>query len=152
MPRSPPAGCPSWRLTPGKALSYRSEAPTFRPGARRPGVRVGALSPAKPCATVPRRQLFAPASAGGPSELAPHPRQSLELPSRGANILPRSPPVGRPSWRLTPGKALSYRSEAPTRLPSLWLNLRKMFSSCGSYRCMDGPMYLELQTCINLIN
>ena len=177
MPQSSPAVHPSWRLTPGKALCHRSEAPTFCPRARRPSARVGASSPVKPYATVPRRQLFVPEPAGGSSELAPHPRQILVPPFRGANFLSQSPPVDRPSWRLTPGKslchrfeaptfcprarrwivrvgaspsgkALNYRHEATTRLPSLWLNLRKMLSSCESCRCMNGPICLELQTCI----
>ena len=117
LSRSLPTVRPSWRLIPGKALCHRSEAPTFCPRACRPSVRVGASLPAKPYATVPRRQLYAPKSAGRPSELAPHFRQSLELPFRGANILPQSPPTVRPSWRLTPGKAWSYRFEAPTFLP-----------------------------------
>ena len=116
-PRSQPAVRPSWRLTPGKALSYRFEAPTFCPGVCRWGARVGASPPAKPYATVTRRQLFAPEPAGRPPELAPHPRQSLMPPFRGANFLPRSPPMDRPSWRLTPGNALCHRSEAPTFLP-----------------------------------
>ena len=148
MPQSPPAVRPSWRLTPGKVLCHRFEAPTFCPGARLPSARVGAS-----------------------------PRQSLMPPFRGANFLSQSPPVDRPSWRLTPGKslchrfeaptfcprvcrwgarvgaspsgkALNYRHEATTRLPSLWLNLRKMLSSCESCRCMNGPICLELQTCI----
>ena len=117
LSQSPPVGRPSWRLTPGKALSYRFEAPTFCPGARRPSARVGASPPAKPYATVPRRQLFAPEPADGPPELAPHPRQSLMPPFRGANILPQSPPAVRPSWRLILGKALCHRSEAPTFCP-----------------------------------
>ena len=117
LSQSPPVGRPSWRLIPGKALNHRSEAPTFCPRARRWAARVGASSPAKPYATVLRRQLFAPEPVGGAPELAPHSRQSLMPPFRGANILSRSPPVGRPSWRLTPGKALCHRSEAPTFAP-----------------------------------
>ena len=117
MPRSQPAGRPSWRLTPGKVLCYRFEAPTFYPGACRPSARVGASSLAKPYATVPRRQLFVPEPAVRPSELAPHSRQSLMPPFRGANFMPRSLPAVRPSWRLTPGKALCHRSEAPTLCP-----------------------------------
>ena len=148
LPQSPPAVRPSWRLIPGKALCHRSEAPTFCPRARRWIVRVGASPPANPYATVPRRQHFISAPAGRPPELAPRSRQSLEPPSRGANFLSQSPPMDRPSWRLTPGKALNYRHEATTRLPSLWLNLRKMLSSCESCRCMNGPICLELQTCI----
>lgn len=114
---SPPVVHPSWRLTPGKALSYRFEAPTFCPGARRPSARVGASLPAKPYATVTRRQLFVLEPADGPPELAPRSRQSLEPPFRGANFMPRSPPDGHPSWRLIPGKALCHRSEAPTFCP-----------------------------------
>ena len=125
MPRSPPMDRPSWRLTPGKALSYRFEAPTFCPGVCRWGARVSASPPAKPYATVPRRQPFAPDPAGRPPELAPHSRQSLELPFRGANFLPRSPPVGRPSWRLTSGKALCHRSEAPTLCPGACRPVRR---------------------------
>ena len=117
MPRSLPAGRPSWRLTPGKALSYRFEAPTFCPRVCRWGARVGASPLAKPYVTVTRRQLFVPEPADGPPELAPHSRQSLELPFRGANFLPRSPPAVRPSWRLTPGKVLCHRFEAPTFCP-----------------------------------
>ena len=117
MSQSPPAVRPSWRLAPGKALIHRSEAPTFCPGARRTATRVGASSPAKPYATVPRRQHFISAPAGRPPELASRSRQSLEPPFRGANFLPQSSPTVRPSWRLTPGKALSYRFEAPTFCP-----------------------------------
>ena len=117
LSRRLPAVRPSWRLAPGKALSHRSEAPTFCPGARRPSARVGASPPAKSYATVSRRQLFAPEPAGRPPELAPHPRQSLMPPFRGANFMLWSPPVVHPSWRLTPGKALCHRSEAPTFCP-----------------------------------
>ena len=152
LPRSPPAVRPSWRLTPGKALCHRSEAPTFSPGVSRWGARVGASPPAKPYATVTRRQLFAPESVGRPPELAPHPRQKPYATVPRRQLLPRSLPVGRPSWSLIPGKALNYRHEATTRLPSLWLNLRKMLSSCESCRCMNGPICLELQTCIKIVN
>ena len=88
LSRRLPAVRPSWRLAPGKALSHRSEAPTFCPRARRPSARVGASPPAKSYATVSRRQLFAPEPAFRPPELAPH-----------------------------PGKALCHRSEAPTFCP-----------------------------------
>ena len=177
MPRSPPAVRPSWRLTPGKALSHRFEAPTFCPRARRPSARVGASPPAKSYATVSRRQLFAPEPAFRPPELAPHPGKALCHRSEAPTFCPRarrwivrvgaSPPgkslchrfeaptfcprVCRWGARVgasPSGKALNYRHEATTRLPSLWLNLRKMLSSCESCRCMNGPICLELQTCI----
>ena len=117
LPRSQPAVRLSWRLIPGKALCHRFEAPTLCSGACRPSARVGAPPPAKSYATVSRRQLFVPEPADGPPELAPHSRQSLELPFRGANFLSQSPPAVRPSWRLTPGKALCHRTEALTFLP-----------------------------------
>ena len=51
------------------------------------------------------------------AELAPHCRQSLVPPLRGANILPWSAAGNRPSWRPIAGKALCLRYEAPTFCP-----------------------------------
>ena len=50
--------------------------------------RVGAPLPAKPCASVVRRQHFTLRRSRSPAELALHYRQSLVPPLRGANILP----------------------------------------------------------------
>ena len=50
--------------------------------------RVGAPLPAKPCASVARRQHFALERCRSPPKLAPRCRQSLMPPLRGANILP----------------------------------------------------------------
>ena len=73
--------------------------------------------PAKPCASVARRQHFALERSRQPAELAPHCRQSLVLPLRGANILPWSAAGHRPSWRLGAGKTLCLRYGAPTFYP-----------------------------------
>ena len=79
--------------------------------------RVGAPLPAKPCASVARRQHFALERSRPPAELAPHCRQSLVPPLRGANILPWSAAGHRSSWRSIAGKALCLRCEAPTFCP-----------------------------------
>ena len=75
----------SLRLLPGKALFLRREAQTFHPEKR--------------------RRL---------REFAPHSRESLILPLRGANRLPGKGAGGRGSLRLLPGKALFLRREAQT--------------------------------------
>ena len=108
--------------------------------------QVGAPLPAKPCISVTRRQHFAlrrlcpsaklaphcrqslmpplrganilPWSAARtPAELAPHCRQSLVPPLRGANILLWSAAGHRPSWRSFARKALCLRYGAPTFYP-----------------------------------
>ena len=108
---------PSWRPIAGRALYLRCEAPTFCPGAQPVTGRVGAPLPAKPCASVTRRQHFALECSRSPAELAPHCRQSLVPPLRGANILPWSAAGHRPSWRPIAGKALCLRYGAPTFYP-----------------------------------
>ena len=79
--------------------------------------RVGAPLPAKPCASVTRRQHFALERSRSPPKLAPHCRQNLVSPLRGANILPWSAAGHRPSWRPIAGKALCLRYGAPTFYP-----------------------------------
>ena len=86
--RSVAGSRPSWRPIAGKAMYIRYEAPTFRPEAPLPVGQVGAPLPAKPCASVTRRQHFALERSRTPAELALHCRQSLVPPLRGANILP----------------------------------------------------------------
>ena len=63
-------------------------------------------------ASTPGRKI----GKGGPAppKLAPHCRQNLVSPLRGANILPWSAAGHRPSWRLGAGKTLCLRYEAPT--------------------------------------
>ena len=112
-----PGRRPSWRPFAGKALCLRYGAPTFYPEARPVTDRVGAPLPAKPCASVMRRQHFALERCRSPPKLAPHCRQNLVSPLRGANILPWSAAGNRPSWRPIAGKALCLRCEAPTFCP-----------------------------------
>ena len=116
-PRGSCADRPSWRRIAGKAMHLRYEAPTFRLEARAPGGKVGARLPAKPCASVARRQHFALERSRSPPKLAPHCRQNLVSSLRGANILPWSAAGHRPSWRPIAGKALCLRCEAPTFCP-----------------------------------
>ena len=86
--RSVAGSRPSLRPIAGKAMYLRYETPTFCPGMRPDTGRVGAPLPAKPCASVTRRQHFALERSRSPAELALHCRQSLVPPLRGANILP----------------------------------------------------------------
>ena len=88
LPWSAAGHRPCWRPFAGKTLCLRYEAPTFYPEARAVTGRVGAPLPAKPYASVTGRQHFALERSRPPAELAPHCRQSLVPPLRGANILP----------------------------------------------------------------
>ena len=108
---------PSWRPIAGKTLCLRYGAPTFYPEARPVTGRVGAPLPAKPYASVTRRQHFVLERSRAPPKLAPRYWQSLVPPLRGANILPWSAAGHRPSWRSITGKALCLRCEAPTFCP-----------------------------------
>ena len=107
----------SWRPIAGKALCLRYEAPTFCPGALPATGRVGARLPAKPYASVTGRQHFTLRIGRASPMLAPVCRQNLMPPLRGANILPWSAAVHRPSWRLGAGKTLCLRYGAPTFYP-----------------------------------
>ena len=115
--RSVAGSRPSWRPIAGKAMYIRYEAPTFRPEAPLPVGQVGAPLPAKPCASVTRRQHLALERSRSPAELALHCRQSLVPPLRGANILPWSAAGHRPSWRPFAGKTLCLRYRTPTSCP-----------------------------------
>ena len=112
-----PGHRPSWRPITGKALCLRYRAPTFCPGAQPGTAQVGAPLPAKPYVSVTGRQHFALERSRPPAELAPHYRQSLMPPLRGANILPWSAAGHRPCWRLSAGKTLCLRYGAPTFCP-----------------------------------
>ena len=107
----------SWRPIAGKALCLHCEAPTFCSGALPVTGRVGAPLPAKPCASVTGRQHFTLRIGRASPMLAPVCRQNLMPPLRGANILPWSAAVHRPSWRLGAGKTLCLRYGAPTFYP-----------------------------------
>ena len=91
--RSVAGSRPSWRPIAGRAMYIRYEAPTFRPEAQPGTGRVGASVPAKPCASVTRRQHFTLRIGRASPMLAPFCPQSLVPPLRGANILPGAQPV-----------------------------------------------------------
>ena len=80
---------------------------------------IGATPPSSICTGARRRQL---------REFAPHSRESLILPSRGANPSPGKAPGGRGSLRPAPGKALFFRRGAqtlhPGRAPAGCVSLR----------------------------
>ena len=116
-PQIPPAGRPCWRRPVGKTLSHRRATPTGRPESRLPAVHVGAAPPSKPYPTAGPRQQSGPNPARRPSMLAPPRRQNPIPPSGHANRPPRIPPVGRPCWRPSAGKALSHRLATPTGRP-----------------------------------
>ena len=109
LPGKAPGGCESLRLIPGKALFFRRGAQTFCREEPSASVRVCASYPGKPYSTVEGRKLFAGKRRRRPREFAPHSRESLIPPLRGANLLPGKAPGGGESLRLTPGKALFYR-------------------------------------------
>ena len=75
---------------------------------------VCASYPGKPYFTVEGRKLFTWKRRRRPCEFAPHTRESLILPSRGANLLPGRAPGVCVSLRLIPGKALFFRRGAQT--------------------------------------
>ena len=104
----------SLRLPPVQALSYRRQAQTLWRERRRAPGRVCASLPSKPYPTVGRRKPFGEKRAVCPPEFAPSSRQSLILPSTGANPLSRKAPWARLSLRLPPVKALSHRRQAQT--------------------------------------
>ena len=81
-------GCESLRLMPGKALFFRQEAQTFRPDKAPAAEGVCASFPGKPYSSVEGRKPFAGKSPRRLCGFAPHTRESLILPSRGANFSP----------------------------------------------------------------
>ena len=81
-------GCVSLRPIPGKALFLRRGAQTFHPGEPPAAVGVCASLPGKPYSSVERRKPSAGKSRRRRCEFAPRSRESLILPSRGANPSP----------------------------------------------------------------
>ena len=109
LPGRAAGGGVSLRLIPGKALFFRCEAQTFCREKAPAVVRVCASHPGKPCSSVEGRKPFTRKSPRRPRGFAPHTRESLILPLRGANFLPGKAPGGGESLRLIPGKALFHR-------------------------------------------
>ena len=102
-------GCESLRPIPGKALFLRRGAQTLHPEKPPAAVGVCAPLPGKPYSSVEGRKPFAGKRRRRLREFAPHSRESLISPSRGANPSPGKAPGGRGSLRLPPGKALFFR-------------------------------------------
>ncbi len=97
----------SLRPIPGKALFLRREAQTFCPGNPPAAVGVCAPLPGKPYSSVGGRQSCAGKSRRRPCEFAPHPRESLIPPSRGANLLTGKPAAGRRTQMKNPASVSS---------------------------------------------
>ena len=72
-------------------------------------VGVCAPLPGKPYFSVEKRKPFTRKRRRRPWEFAPPSRESLILPSRGANLLQGKGAVGCESLRPIPGKALFFR-------------------------------------------
>ena len=70
---------------------------------------VCAPSPGKPYSSVERRKPFTGKSSRRLRGFAPHTRESLILPLRGANLSPGKAAGASVSLRLPPGKALFLR-------------------------------------------
>ena len=102
-------GCESLRPTPGKGLFLRREAQTFCREEAPAAAGVCAPFPGKPYFSVEGRKPFTRKSPRRPWEFAPRSRESLILPSRGANPSPGNPPGASVSLRPPPGKALLLR-------------------------------------------
>ena len=104
-------GCGSLRPIPGKGLFLRREAQTFCREEAPAAAGVCAPFPGKPYSSVERRKPVAGKRRRRPWEFAPPSRESLILPSRGAN-----PSPGKSRRRL--------REFAPPSRESLILPLR----------------------------
>ena len=98
------AGCGSLRPTPGKALFFRRGAQTFHREEPPPAAGVCASLPGKPYSSVEGRKPFTRKSPRRPWEFAPHSRESLILPLRGANPSPGKAPAAVRVCAPFPGK------------------------------------------------
>ena len=106
LPGKGAGGRGSLRLLPGKALFLRREAQTFHPEKPPAPVGVCAPLPGKPYSSVERRKPFTRKSPRRPWEFAPRSRESLILPSRGAN----------PSPGKSPRRLREFAPHSPERL------------------------------------
>ena len=109
LPGRAPGVCVGLRLTPGKALLFRRGAQTNCREKAPVAVRVCASPPGKPYYSVEGRKAIAGKSPRRLCGFAPHPRESLIIPSRGANQLPGRVSGGGVGLRPIPGKALFFR-------------------------------------------
>ena len=105
--RDSAAGGVGLRLISRKALFFRREAQTFCREKAPASVRVCASFPGKPYSSVEGRKPFAGKSPRRRWGFAPHTRESLILPLRGANFLPGKAPASVRVCALHPGKPYS---------------------------------------------
>ena len=102
------------RPIPGKALFLRRGAQTLCREELPAAEGVCAPHPGKPYFTVEGRKPIARKSLRRCCEFAPHTRESLILPLRGANFMPGRASGDGVGLRLIPGKALFFRRGAQT--------------------------------------
>ena len=112
----------TWCFTPVKALILRCGAPRrrARSGIRR--LRRGASPPSKPWSFVSGHHVVGAGRAFGGLDVVPHPRQSLDLSSRGTTSPGSTGHSASPTWCFPPVKALILCLGAPRRRgrPGLW--------------------------------
>ena len=109
LPGKGAVGCESLRLLPGKALFLRRGAQTLHPEKPPAAVGVCASFPGKAYSSVEGRKPFTGKSRRRLREFAPRSRESLILPSRGANPAPGKGAGGCVSLRPIPRKGLFFR-------------------------------------------
>ena len=97
-------GCESLRPAPGKALFFRRGAQTFCREEAPAAAGVCAPFPGKAYFSVERRKPFAGKRRRRLREFAPHSRESLILPLRGANLSPGKAPAAAGVCAPFPGK------------------------------------------------
>ena len=95
------------RPIPGKALFFRRGAQTLHPEKPPAAVGVCAPLPGKPYSSVEGRKPFAGKRRRRLREFAPHSRESLILPLRGANLSPGKAPAAAGVCASLPGKPYS---------------------------------------------
>ena len=125
------AGGGGLRLTPGKALFLRRGAQTLHRGIRLDPVGVCASHPGKPYFSVERRKPFTRKSRRSQCEFAPHSRERIIFPLRGANPSPGKPPEEpRRLWEFAPPSRESLilplrgANPSPGKAPSAGESLR----------------------------
>ena len=138
--------CVSLRPTPGKTLFFRRGAQTFC--REEPPAAEGVCAPflGKPYSSVERRKPFAGKGRWRLCEFAPHSRESLIPPLRGANLLPGRAAGGCEGLRPTPGKALFFRQGAQTNCreeapAAVWVCVSfpgKLYSSVEGANFLQG--------------
>ncbi len=113
--------CPSifpsgtWCFTPVKALIFRRGAPRRRGRLGIWWAGRGASPPSRPGSFVARHHVVGVRRAFGDADVVLHPRQGLDLSSRGTTSPRLAGNLAGRTWCFTPVKALILRREAPRR-------------------------------------